>query len=175
MVSSWTAAFESCFHNWNLSEGNNIWLSGRQTTCCQNLNIKASKGLSKFKRIPNRKIVKYEKRGMGGTKKPFVSESQHKEYTQSKESDTSRCFGMFHMESRVDWKLEHETAKYLFLAPNWHCSEFPAKRLPQRRARAARVMINTFVHRRTLKSVFLHGRSNNFYLMPFKVHILSLH
>lgn len=52
----------------------------------------------------------------GETKKPFVCGSHHKEYTQSRESDTSRCFGMFHVESRADWKLEHETTTI----SSWH-------------------------------------------------------
>lgn len=30
-------------------------------------------------------------------------------------------------------------------------------------------------HTHSLRSVFLHRRSDNFYLMPFKLYILSLH
>lgn len=33
----------------------------------------------------------------------------------------------------------------------------------------------TFVHTYSPKSILLHGRSDNFYLTPFKVYILSLH
>lgn len=109
--------FESCFHNRNVSEGNSIWLSERQTTWCQNLNIKASKSLSKFKRIPNRKIVKYERRLEGGTKKPFVNGSQHKEYTHQRNltpEDISEC-----SEWRAGWnenwnmKLQNSSFQHL--------------------------------------------------------------
>lgn len=62
-VSSWMLAFESCFHNWNVTEGNSIWLSELQTTGCQNLNIKASKARSNLRRIPNKKFVRYETEG----------------------------------------------------------------------------------------------------------------